>query len=955
MSFSALQNHLLAWAGRQRCRVALQERLTLPGLLPLAGCLVACACLMQWLGWLPPAAGLPVWCAVGGVLYLSRRARPLVLCLLLMAGLTVSVQDALQGRLPASRTGQLLTLHATVLSLPQRDDFNDRVRVRVEQCKPDCGMLRQVLLSWSAAPGGSQDETAQGLNAGIQRAHRGDGYRADRPAGPGREMTGPLRRDEDAAWPVPGQRWRLQVKLKPPVAAVNPGAFDAEQRLLQQGIDAVGRVVARQRLPDAGAGAFMVAVEGWRTRLRGHLEQLLVQIGEGGAPNAHRWSLLGVVTGLSLGDQAAIGAAQWGLFSRTGVSHLMAISGMHVTLLAMLVVALCNGGYRALARHGPARWQVRLACWPRPWLVLVPGLLAAFGYAALSGWGVPAQRTCFMLLAAAVLRLGGRCHGAVPPVLLAAACIVALDPWAVAQAGFWLSFCAVLALIWCAQQPLPEYRLSGGGLAGWRRNLHEAIRSQWAATILLTPLTIAFFSTWSLVGPLANALAIPWVGFVLTPMAIAVMLLAPWWPWLAGGMLKALLWQLELLLTVLRWLDGLPLASLSLPQPGAASLVAALLGAVLLLAPAALRRPRLGLLCLMPMLLAPARPAPADALVVTALDIGQGSMVLLEQGGHRLLYDAGPARAGGRSRIEGVLLPWLQGRGLDGGVDWLVLSHLDAGHAGGAGAAIRHLRPARLMAPFAPELAGIRGAWATEVPPEARTDDVPLPSGRMLSGGHPDEVGPVRLSAGNGAQGGGARVERGHQQGLRPGGAAGARRGGAGRFVPCLAGLRLPWGQGVIEVLHPTGVVRSRQQARDDRHSCVLRIRTPAGSVLLAGDLPVEAERPLLQRTGTSAWQADVLLLPRGGSRHGAGDALLAAVQPRWGLIQIGHGQPHGHPHPQLRERLRQQGVQLLRTDLHGAVRIELRHGQPATIHRSRLDDAPYWRVPLPDPDEGGR
>ena len=130
-----------------------------------------------------------------------------------------------------------------------------------------------------------------------------------------------------------------------------------------------------------------------------------------------------------------------------------------------------------------------------------------------------------------------------------------------------------------------------GRVGQWWAALRDGARNQWAATVLLTPLTIAFFSTWSLIGPVANVLAIPWVGLVLTPMAIGVMLLAPVFPWLAGWLLKALLLQLGWLMAFLRSLDALPLASIQLPRPGVFALVCALLGAVLMLAPVGLRRP----------------------------------------------------------------------------------------------------------------------------------------------------------------------------------------------------------------------------------------------------------------------------------------------------------------------------------------------------------------------------
>ena len=220
------------------------------------------------------------------------------------------------------------------------------------------------------------------------------------------------------------------MKLRRPVAAVNPDAFDTEQRMLQQGIGAVGRVVKRQRLQDEpawqqGMAGLMHWVESVRAVLRQHLETLQARIDPAQGQDEGRWALMGIVTGLSLGDQAAMGAEQWGLFSRTGVSHLMAISGMHVTLLAMVVSAGCLGLHRALARRASGRWLARMSCVPRQWLVLVPGVLTAFGYALLSGWGVPSQRTCFMLLAAAVLSVGGRSQNAVTPVLLAATAIVA--------------------------------------------------------------------------------------------------------------------------------------------------------------------------------------------------------------------------------------------------------------------------------------------------------------------------------------------------------------------------------------------------------------------------------------------------------------------------------------------------------------------------------------------------
>ena len=289
----------------------------IPRLTLLAGCLLVSACALEFSGWLPPVGWLPGWALLGALLVLPARLRPLGMGVMVSAALALSIHQALQMRLDPSLEDVPLVVEGTVSSLPSRQGFGDRVLFAVQACGPldeaaslpGCEGLGQVSLSWGTPKSGAQDE-------------------ADGPSA-------------DDVWPEPGQRWRLLVKLRRPVAAVNPDAFDTEQRMLQQGIGAVGRVVRRQRLQDEpawlqGMAGLMRWVESVRAVLRQHLETLQARIDPARGQDEGRWALMGIVTGLSLGDQAAMGAEQWGLFSRTGVSHLMAISGMHVTLLAMV-------------------------------------------------------------------------------------------------------------------------------------------------------------------------------------------------------------------------------------------------------------------------------------------------------------------------------------------------------------------------------------------------------------------------------------------------------------------------------------------------------------------------------------------------------------------------------------------------------------------------------------------
>ena len=170
-----------------------------------------------------------------------------------------------------------------------------------------------------------------------------------------------------------------------------------------------------------------------------------------------------------------------------------------------------------------------------------------------------------------------------------------------------------------------------------------------------------------------------------------------------------------------------------------------------------------------------------------------------------------------------------------------------------------------------------------------------------------------------------------------------------GRFQPCLAGTVLPWADGAIEVLQPQQMAHTIEDARQDQNSCVIRVRSSAGSVLLAGDLPARAEAALVKAQGDRL-PADVLVVPQEGGRQGAGKQLLAAVRPTLAVVQTTHRHQHGRPDAALVERLENQGTPLLRTDRDGAVRIVLRQGQAPQVTRNRIDGAPYWRVRL---DEG--
>lgn len=337
---------------------------------------------------------------------------------------------------------------------------------------------------------------------------------------------------------------------------------------------------------------------------------------------------------------------------------------LHITLFAWLAALLL----RALWSASP---RLCLA-FPAPHAGLLGGLLLAAAYALFSGWGVPAQRTVLMLATMTVLRLSARRWPWPQLWLLAAAVVLAADPWALLQAGFWLSFVAVGVLFAGAGRDTGETPRT------LRQQLWGLLREQWLITVSLAPLTLLLFGQVSLVGLLANALAIPWVTLLITPLSLLGVLWAPLWDAAA----QTVLW----LGGVLAWLAALPLATLSVAQAPLWAGVAGVLGGLLLVLrlPWAMRLA--GLPLLLPVLLwQPPRPA-AGQFELLAADIGQGNAVLVRTAEHALLYDAGPRYANDSDAGQRVLVPLL--RALDVRLDRLVLSHRDGDHTGGGGAVL---------------------------------------------------------------------------------------------------------------------------------------------------------------------------------------------------------------------------------------------------------------------------
>ncbi len=485
----------------------------------------------------------------------------------------------------------------------------------------------------------------------------------------------PAHAENTAALPVilPGQRWRLAVRLQRPHGTANPGGFDYEAWLLEQHIRATGYVRDDQQHASTNQllEDFVPSVRHAIERGRMHLRDRIVTALAGR-------EYAGVIVALVVGDQRAIGQSEWKVFSRTGVSHLMSISGLHITMVAGLFAALLFGLWR---RSFFTKLQLPLFL-PAQKAAALAGALAALTYVALAGFGVPAQRTLYMLSVVALALWSGRI-AAISHVLCAALGLVLLvDPWAVLWPGFWLSFGAVALILYATVGRAQRLNsvMSSSRRSRWLTAMKSAAHTQYVVTLGLVPLTMLLFAQMSLASPLANAIAIPMVSFIITPLAlIGSVLPAP----LSDGVLLSAHWMVAQLATFLEWLSASPVAIWSVPEPAPWMFIAAMIGVLWLLAPRGWPLRWMGLFGLLPLLLnVPSHPV-AGEMQVTAFDVGQGMALLVETEHHRLLYDTGPAYSAESDGGNRVIIPYLKARGIHA-LDGIVVSHQDNDHSGGA-------------------------------------------------------------------------------------------------------------------------------------------------------------------------------------------------------------------------------------------------------------------------------
>jgi competence protein ComEC len=636
---------------------------------------------------------------------------------------------------------------------------------------------------------------------------------------------------------TPGDRWRLTVRLKQPRGFMNPGAFDYEGWLFQQRIGATGYV--RREAPQQRLGSSPdYPLTRLRLRLINAIDQVLAD-----APN------LGIIRALAIGERSRVSEETWTLLRATGTSHLMAISGLHVGLVAGMAFVLVR-------RLWPLSHSATLLI-AAPRMAATMAIVGAFAYALLAGFSIPTRRAVIMIT---VLMLGiilQRNLAFRLSLAWALFMVLIVDPFSVLSIGFWLSFGAVAVILFGMQGYLSNRS------AWWKWG-----RVQVLIVAGLLPLTLFFFQEQSLIAPIANLIAVPWVGILMLPLILfGTMLLFPL-PAIGELLLTVASHGMDLLWRLLEHLASLDLMLGASLIPPKWAVAAGCVGVVLLLAPSGFPGRWLGFAWLLPLGFLPTPRPNEGELWFTLLDVGQGLSVVVQTREHVLVYDTGPRFSPSFDAGKHILVPFLRYHGIRH-IDYLIISHEDSDHSGGFNS--------------------VRSEFSI---------------GKILGNG---TIGKIRLD-------------------------------------PCRRGQHWHWSGIDFQMLHPPPAGTTGR----NNESCVVRIVSPGGSILIPGDIEERAEHRLL-RLPPAVLKADILVAPHHGSSTSSTEAFLNAVQPTYALYAVGYRNRFGFPHRQVVARYQERGVELYASATSGAIRFDLGMTGELEPRLYRFEGAHFWHLPVDD------
>ncbi len=641
-----------------------------------------------------------------------------------------------------------------------------------------------------------------------------------------------------------GARWRLLVKLKKPHGSANPATFDYEAWLFSKRIRATGYVrkpATAQLIEPTGKNG----IDHFRARYARWLEGAELKQSA-------------IITALAVGLRQEMSDAQWETLQNTGTNHLVAISGLHIGLVAGFLYFI--GSF--LWRHtllAKTLYPTQKAAW---FLALVGGAL----YAALAGFAIPTKRAMIMLIAVAALYFVGKRPGPWFSLGLVLALVLLFDPLAPLSAGFWLSFLAVGFILLALRVPTikDSEHFEENPFKQFQNKLIKRTiafsKVQWALLVGLAPVLLLTFQKVSLVSIIANFVAVPVIGIVVVPLtligvfffSISLPNVGLWFTHCADFVLNAGWPYLQRLANtdIATWQH-------TITWPVA---LCAIVGSIGLLLH---RFGKLRWFCAfawLPVIVATPDKPDKGEIWLSVLDVGQGLAVVVQTQNHTLLYDAGPRFEGGFDAGKSIVVPYLRHSGTTV-LSKTIISHDNIDHSGGLAAVLKSLTIEQLVA---------------------------------------------------------------------------SKNEGIADSLACISGEQWQWDSVQFEFLHPN----AGSTASGNNASCVLKISSEYGDILLTGDIEKAAEKILLQNP--AVLKSDVLVVPHHGSATSSNEAFVEAVSAEYAVVSAGYLNRFGHPKAKVKLRYETAGTQLYNTADHGRVLFKIT-ASGITPSTYRQETTRYW------------
>jgi len=700
----------------------------------------------------------------------------------------------------------------------------------------------------------------------------------------------------------PGDKLECKVLLTPIHSLLNPRSFDVEKQSLVTKLHAQAKlkVLTRYNAQSTLSHAPFKSPSQSPFQSQSKFEYIpsfaaiRFNLFQNLKKNLNNLPFKGIMQALVLGDKHDITPEQWEVLQKTGTSHLVAISGLHVSMVAGSVFFLSSWLYRRL----PGAYR-RLHYISAPKIGALAAIMAAAGYASLAAWSIPTQRAFIMV---SIAMLGIILQRPFPLWFLysmALILVLLIMPLAPMSVGFWLSFLAVGSLIfgvgWREVKPHKKNK--------FKQWFEKWLEPQWVVFVALFPLGILVFQQNTIIGPIANLIAIPITSLLIVPLdllgAFFLMILPAHMSNMANVFLHTAHWVWSVLWGILKALSNLSFSVIEQGYYTTGSMILAILGCVLLLMPKGLAGRYCGMIAFLPLFLIPP-PIPAkQALYFSLLEVGQGLSAVIQTHNHVLVYDTGPRFGSQSDAGNRVIVPFLKSRGIKA-LDMIVLSHSDLDHRGGLASLMKSYRP-KLMLSSVPETvpegvsqacyAGQHWAWdGVEfeiLSPEAqtRTEHRFDKISEKISDKDSDKNQYFYLNTKN------------------------------TKFL------------------------------KTNNLSCVLKVTTGKNSILLTGDIESMVEQKLVTRLGERL-RSTILVVPHHGSKSSSSLAFIEQVAPEYALFSTGLYNQWGFPKPEVVKRYQMQGIKTYNNALTGMIEFRFNHQtQELKPVCYRLSNPKFWQL----------